>query len=288
MATSARRLLLLLCVVCCVGRSQQCRLYLAPSKLPHAGNGIFAGQAYSKHDQVEYGPVLFVPKAFARHWQLMNYVYGKLRSLPRPVPVQDVTSATAFHPRPAYVFVVFGVSMLFNHQDTPNLYHEDEDSDDWDPPLQQEFPYLVTNYQTFLADASVQAGEELFSSYGDEWFSARELEVMNASSMPSTRYSADYLAASGVCISDVSIGQSDLLPGELGVFAERSFQVGDRVVWLKKPCVLIRVNPVVSADGLACAHAPEERSPRRKLSLRSARQLPSIRNLLRYFATSNR
>jgi hypothetical protein len=55
-----------------------CDIYLATSTMPNSGKGVFAGRPYTKKEEVQYGPILFIRSSHAQNWQLMNYGYGNL------------------------------------------------------------------------------------------------------------------------------------------------------------------------------------------------------------------
>jgi SET domain-containing protein len=58
--------------------------------------------------------------------------------------------------------ILFGFGCIYNHLDDPNA------------------DYVInrrTNIATFKAEKTIQKGEEIYVSYGDEWFKTRDLKA---------------------------------------------------------------------------------------------------------------
>jgi hypothetical protein len=132
----------------------ECGYFLAPSFIPGAVRGIFAGTNYKNQDLIESTPSVLVPTEQARGVQLFNYVYGS--------DDED------------YSIAVFGAAMLFNHRNPKTTTHY------WHtvavPNVEINFN-ILNNANTqythidYYATETISAGQEIFASYGDgsEW-----------------------------------------------------------------------------------------------------------------------
>ena len=134
--------------------SDDCGYYMAPSFIPGAARGIFAGKNYKENDLVEYTPSLLVTNDHIRDFQLFNYVYGANDD--------------------EYSIAVFGAAMLFNHRNPKSVTHY------WHGPVVENtditfniFSNAHTSYTEldYYSTITTEAGQELFASYGDgdEW-----------------------------------------------------------------------------------------------------------------------
>jgi hypothetical protein len=118
--------------------------------------------------------------------------------------------------------------MLYNHeQQNPNLdYHFDPSSI---PPPGTSRQVRRQIYHTI---EDISAGEEMYTYYGGtSWFENRGIALMNSSADTSdSKYSLDELDDKGVCITDVYADKSFVTAGEMGLFADKKFLVGELVV----------------------------------------------------------
>jgi hypothetical protein len=207
-----------------------CSLYLAPSTIPNAGRGVFAGKYYESQYSLLSTPSLTVPNEHLFYTQLGNYVYASEEE--------------------GHSLVVFGVAMLFNHkpQGESTMYHSWADSEVAKVADQLEahstFTEIVYTFQT-----ETQPGEEMFASYGDDdsWFGSRGIgsDSNESNESDSTApidekktYSLDELKRVGQCLSDVYVGQSLLPMAGKGLFAKRSFKAGE----------VVSISPVLVLD----------------------------------------
>jgi hypothetical protein len=59
-----------------LAEEEDCGYYLAPSIIPNAGLGVFAGRNYSEDEFLALGISLVIPSNYSLNWQLNNYVYS--------------------------------------------------------------------------------------------------------------------------------------------------------------------------------------------------------------------
>ena len=171
-------LLVVLFVVVAVGASavageqiepwQHCETFLAPSSLPTGGWGVFAGRDFQEGEIVEIAP-RFIPMPpdapVIRSSEIDSYYYGYLRWHDETQQLE--TMAT----------VVFGQVMFYNHHVEPNIRYSSygREPSASDPHIAQAIG--------FVALRSIDAGEELFSTYGiddggERWFQDRGLNLV--------------------------------------------------------------------------------------------------------------
>jgi hypothetical protein len=159
---------------------QDCDIFLAPSS--SMGWGVFAARDFKTGEIVEVAP-LFLPMdqndPVIHESILDDYIYGYGRFT---YGVEEMQVMDA---------VVVGMTMFYNHHTEKNVgftvmsIEPDQDHPD------------ASNALGFLAKRDIQAGEELFSSYGDDdggeiWFSARRID-MKVPEVSETRISQDNL-----------------------------------------------------------------------------------------------
>jgi hypothetical protein len=148
---------------------QTCETYLAPSSIANGGWGVFAGRDFAAMEIVDVAP-LFLPvdhrTPILLHSILHYYTYGYLR-WNDTMKVLEQNLAV----------ILFGNGMVYNHHHvTPNVkwsaYGREPTSKE--PHLRQAVG--------FVARRPIVAGEELFSSYGEEdngkkWFQDRHVKM---------------------------------------------------------------------------------------------------------------
>ena len=143
----------------------QCHLFIAPSSM---GWGVFAGRAFRKGEMVEFSPLIL---AFDRNAPLVqntvidDYIYGYFRIDPRTNTVGTLST------------VLLGNGMYFNHHVEPNVKYmmlsKEPDA---------HFPQ-GSNVVGYIARRDIEAGEELYSTYGEDdggerWFRDRKIDLM--------------------------------------------------------------------------------------------------------------
>jgi hypothetical protein len=130
---------------------QECESFLAPTTM---GWGVYAARDYEEGDLVHVAP-LFV--AFGKtdeinipikHSALDDYVYGYT------------------YEENSYSNVLFGMTMFYNHHPQPNV----------------RYAMIAEPFVGFTARRRIEAGEQLFSTYGNEdegkeWFENRGIEM---------------------------------------------------------------------------------------------------------------
>ena len=111
--------------------------YVAPTSIPGAGYGIFAGRDYQQGDTVETCIFLEVELTHPFPKTLQNYVFGNHQQ------------------NSDKVLMMLGNGPLFNHSDTPNLIYG---------------PNGQNRQVVFKATQKIAKDSELFISYGKDWF----------------------------------------------------------------------------------------------------------------------
>jgi hypothetical protein len=196
-----------------IRNSLGCDLYLGPSKIVGSDRGIFAGKAYSQNTVVDTGQTILINYDLIRKRQLSNYVFAS----------EDGTNAIA----------LFGASMLYNHRVPKNIYYVYNDPA---PPTSQVLPLTYSQPYTtyprlaFIAEANIEAYEEIFTSYGeDTWFSGRNITLKVPPANISYISTYEELEKYGHCITDVYLNSSTIPLAGQGLFPRRSFRKGDKV-----------------------------------------------------------
>lgn len=146
-----------------------CDIFMAPSKLPGGGFGVFAGRNFEQHEIVEMAP-LFLPmdsnSSILMNTVLNDYHYGYIRGN------EDLG------------VVALGAIMFYNHDANPNLL--------WTTNIGRGEPSEsdpdAVGSAVLIAKRHIKQGEELFSSYGledggAEWFEARRIPMAPADSV---------------------------------------------------------------------------------------------------------
>ena len=173
---------------------QRCEIFLAPTS-NQMGWGVFAGRNFEIGDIVELSSG-FIPMSVESsqlHASILHdHVYGYYR-------IQFPTSSYSQQQQPEIQqlhAVILGMGMFYNHHPTsPNVQYQTfsrEPAPDV-PGTSQSIGYI--------ARRNIQAGEQLFSHYGDEsqfWFTERQIELSsmkdpgNIPSQDLAKYKSDY------------------------------------------------------------------------------------------------
>jgi hypothetical protein len=141
--------------------------------------------------------------------------------------------------------------MLFNHQDsfynTINYWH-DEDTTDME--LQSTFPHTIYRKEAYHSQ-EVRQGQELFTRYGgDEWFTARDIEMTCHAPTHELISQVGELVSHGVCLSDFAIDTSTVTFAGLGVFSVKQYKAGDVVS--VTPVIVLPKDEAIEASGATC------------------------------------
>ena len=147
--------------------SNNCDIFLAPSKLNGGGWGVYAARDFEESEVVELAP-LYLPidhmAPVVKNSVLDDYHYGMWRG-GKTVGV-----------------VALGMVMFYNHDQEPNVQ--------WTTNLGRGEPSAIDPTSAtavgFVATREISQGEELFSSYGvgDDgvrWFAERRIDLVTAS-----------------------------------------------------------------------------------------------------------
>lgn len=194
-----------------------CSLYIAPSKIPGAGRGIFAGKDFVVDEVLETDPSITVLYEHTSATSLAHYVYG-------------------FNEE-EYSMVNFGIGCLLNFVPSKVSVRNVWADDHMLSGAPSNLPYTNTSHVYFEATQDISIGHEMYVSYGDSWFEERE-DFQNVDIDPvelDLAYEPDELAEKGVCVSDIIVATSTISIANLGLHAFRSYQKGE----------LITVSPVL-------------------------------------------
>lgn len=153
---------------------QECETFLAPSPWQGGGWGVFAARPFQRGDIVEIAP-LFIPIDMQDPSIVNSVLRDYIYAYPRLKEDGDLDKMAA---------VVYGSTMFCNHHPTnPNAA--------WINFGQESYPEFRDAAQTvgLMALRDIRAGEELFTSYGDQddggrqWFRDRGLTLMDIPSV---------------------------------------------------------------------------------------------------------
>ena len=206
-----------------------CAVYLAQSKALTNGVGVFAGKNFSANELIDISHTLLIPKdPRVDTWTLANYVYGITILTFRLLPSKCLHFVATRHED--FSLVAFGVSMLLNHHNTPNTAHYTEQLADTYANERPKLTYTNGKTQKFETTRDVSAGEEFLTYYGENWFSYRQLSLVNLSTPQEEAISLEELEQTAVCLSDIYSESSVLLPDEKGVFTRVFISNGHLVV----------------------------------------------------------
>lgn len=165
-----------------------CHVFLAPSKIPEFGYGVFAGRNYEKGEIVELAPLIIPlqPKSpIVQHTVVDDYVYGYYRVNMEKKELQ------------LYNAIIFGYTMYVNHQENDELVNLKFTTYSREPVPGVPNLENASNSLGFIATRPIQAGEELFTSYyqqygnSKQWFHDRQIELLEIESISKTQYTPD-------------------------------------------------------------------------------------------------
>lgn len=191
--------------------SSACPLYIAPTKIKGGGRGVFAGKKYSAEEVVENSVTITILYEHTSKTSLANYVFG--------CGYED------------YSMVTFGIGSMFNC--VPALVSV---ANTWaEPYVNHPMPQMEhsSNFTMtyFEATRNIGIGEEIFVSYGDNWFEERQsMGASYENTSDIVPYTRDELEQYGVCVGDVMVATSSVEDAGLGLHAYRSFRKGELVL----------------------------------------------------------
>eukprot|EP01041_Mallomonas_annulata_P004474 gene4474-8909_t len=220
-------------VILSTNKSEQgvCDLYLAPSHIPGAGRGIFAGRNYEKDETIDTTSSLTLLRKNGRKWPLNNYVYSSNEN--------------------KYSMVLFGVPMLFNHHLPKDVDHYWENWPVAPVSEQRKEAHTIHTGVSHITARNIDTGEEIFTSYGDkEWFTLRNIPhddgITNETS--SKKYSLEELEKVGHCVTNVIIDESTQPIAGNGIFAKKDFKKGEIVSI--SPVLILPKHDVAKDEGV--------------------------------------
>jgi hypothetical protein len=118
-------------------------LYLAPSNIQGAGMGVFCKIDIPKDTIVESASTIPMPPSNVENTVLMDYVFNN--------PYSDNE-----------FLIAFGYGSMYNHSDDPQMIYE-YDAD--------------TKQIIYKAIKDIKANEELYISYGENWWTGRNYKT---------------------------------------------------------------------------------------------------------------
>lgn len=163
----------------CEARSQQpptCGLWLAESSIPHAGIGMYAGRSYEKKEALAATGDVVIPivdinfyhgSKFNFLWD--SYTWGAAELHAENEGIDEVNMASPGFGAAANCFLeLLNVDEWRAHNDNAGLHRSR------DPGAGAFSPY---HNRTATAKTKIEAGQELFVDYGENYFQTRAEEL---------------------------------------------------------------------------------------------------------------
>ena len=170
---------------------------------------MIAGRHFNTNDQVEVVPTITVDTQTTDACQLRHYGFGS--------GYDD------------HALMIFGPGNFYNHKqpNTMGRYWANEEEKD---PTNRAVPYTDFRPILYTTLQDVSAGEEMFETYGDNWFERYStITQKTVTDNKAIKVSESDLQQYGHCLSDVTIAPSTLHGAGKGLFAARDFAVGEVV-----------------------------------------------------------
>jgi BarA-like signal transduction histidine kinase len=184
-------------------KQPSCDVYLHRSTIPGAGRGTIAGRDFDSDEFVLSTPAISISKEYSNSTQLKYYVFGSLDPEYHELPLNYV-AVINHHAEPTITR-----HSLFDHTTIPFS------------------PFgSATVHEQLRTSSEIKAGDELFVTYGDDWFPTHSIEYQQAES---ARVSPETLQATGYCLTDTEIRDSKVPLAGKGLFARKAFAQGDVV-----------------------------------------------------------
>lgn len=205
----------------------KCDLWIGPSTIPNAGRGIFTGKKLEKGDLIEEAVCIPLKYYDILSTPLINYIYGS----------DDEN----------YVLLMLGAGSFLNHHDIRrNAHHvwSDHDVQNVSDPLVHYMPYSNFTKTTFETIEDINSGDEIFDSYGDDWFNDGTRGEFDVVDQSNHSVSIDVSNYEKVCLSTVFVDTSTIPTAGFGLFASKSFQAGERITI--SPAVILSKDAIES------------------------------------------
>lgn len=210
--------------------ANQCGYYLAKSKIPNAGLGVFTSRALAKGDKVNFkDPVLQI-------YDLNPYFGQSITTLLYDYAWDSALTGGQYEGKQVYS-IMAGIGMLPNgHQHMHNVGYSHRKGAVVDHEgVTRTSPGrgASTHYHDFefTAMSNIAAGGELLIDYGVNWFKEREFKgrVKTVENVKSLSYSLKELFENGICLDRLYIKQSKNVDAGRGAFASRHMKKGEVV-----------------------------------------------------------
>ncbi|GFH56916.1 hypothetical protein CTEN210_13392 [Chaetoceros tenuissimus] len=210
--------------------ANQCGFYLAKSKIPNAGLGVFTSRALAKGDKVNFkDPVLQI-------YDLNPYFGQSIATLLYDYAWDSALTGGQYEGKHVYS-IMSGIGMLPNgHQHMYNIGYSHRKGAVVDHSgVTRTSPSrgASTHYHDFefTAATNIAAGGELLIDYGVNWFKEREIKgrVKTVENVKSLSYSLKELYENGICLDRMYIKQSEKVDAGRGAFASRPMKKGEVV-----------------------------------------------------------
>lgn len=185
-----------------------CDLYLALSKIPGAGRGVIAGRNFNYDAVLDSSPSILIKTDDIYSWQLFNYVYS----------AEDDDFSMA----------LFGPAMMYNHFVPINVEHQWAEADIPRPESIVDAPFTTYTNVEYVTTREVSIGEELFVTYGEDWFDSRNMPV-KPTSVPPPAIPLSELQEKGHCLTNIYADTSTIPDIGRGVFTKLAHKAGDVV-----------------------------------------------------------
>eukprot|EP01041_Mallomonas_annulata_P001695 gene1695-3285_t len=203
-----------------------CDLFLAQSRVPGLGRGVFAGKKFSPPVVVEESPSLHLSKTISPNGHIWNYAWK----------TEDEEHDS----------VVLGPGSLFNHRSPRQISYY------WDGSENEASHFPREAYSTgpnFIQSAvmNITEGEEIFVNYGESWLVDRGIAYDEAAMASNTAYTIDELKTVGHCLTDVFVNKSVLPKAGKGLFAKIAYKAGE-IVTISPVAVLPRHEVEAASD----------------------------------------
>lgn len=187
-----------------------CDFFLSQSHIPGLGRTIISGRFFEIDEVISRSPTLLVNKSITGPWQPGNYFYRATEK--------------------EFAVIVFGVGALFNHKSGGNenvsmkgsAEHASNSSDQFEA-------HTTLSPADYKFKTAMNAGEEIFTSYGHEgWFALRGIVPINISFVKP--HNLTQLKEKGQCLSNVFVANSTYPMAGQGLFAGKNFVQGETII----------------------------------------------------------
>eukprot|EP00557_Chaetoceros_sp_GSL56_P000860 CAMPEP_0176500726 /NCGR_PEP_ID=MMETSP0200_2-20121128/13742_1 /TAXON_ID=947934 /ORGANISM="Chaetoceros sp., Strain GSL56" /LENGTH=770 /DNA_ID=CAMNT_0017899487 /DNA_START=430 /DNA_END=2742 /DNA_ORIENTATION=- len=172
-------------------KEDSCYLYLAPSSIPGAGMGVFSTRPFSRGSTIlasDYGPLIPIidGNAVHDHWlQLFNnYIWGHFSMAPDQLwyEAESVTDYQLglgifpnYHPFLINIGAELAENVTYYTDDDEDNDHDEQENTHCGSSLTAARMGAYSDYvgRSFFTIADIQAGDELFLDYGEQYLNDR-------------------------------------------------------------------------------------------------------------------